>query len=133
MIKRTSLIFALSPLLTGAFLLLALNVLDPITTGPAGVLVVFSLIYAFWLSLLFVLLHFGISLVGKMLKKQNNKLGTKHLQLGAKKAYYLASVIAFVPVVLLAMRSFAQLRSMDVLLVVLLTAVASFFVLKRQQ
>jgi len=48
-----------------------------------------------------------------------------------KVSYYIASIIAFMPVLLLAMQSVNQLTIRDVLLVVLFTGLAIFYVSRR--
>ena len=48
-----------------------------------------------------------------------------------KSSYYIASIIAFAPVLLLAMQSVNQLTIGDVLLVVLFTGLAIFYIVRR--
>ena len=106
---------------------------NPSTAGPMGVLFVFLLLYFFWASLLFTLIHLSSVVLGK--SKIFRFLLSKSKHDGArfnwKSSYYIASIIAFVPVLLLALQSVNQLSPRDVLLVLLFTALAIFYVTRR--
>ena len=120
-----------APIVLGVGLLLVFQLTDPLTVGPAGILGVFLLIYLFALSVLFIALHFGVSWVSRYIARQRNDVRQRELRVGARKAYYIASLLAFAPVLLLAMRSFAELKIMDVALVLVLLGVVTFYILKR--
>lgn len=51
--------------------------------------------------------------------------------MGVRKAYYIASVLAFGPVLLLAMQSVGQLQPRDVILAASFLVIAIFYVVKR--
>ena len=120
-----------SPFLFAGVLFTVLSSTDPVVIGPGGVLAVFTLVYLFCLSIVFVLLHFGVSWVSRFVLKQRDVAHVQAFSIGVRKAYYIASVLAFAPVILLAMQSFAQLRWTDVLLVVVFMLVAVFYIIKR--
>ena len=103
---------------------------DPISIGPGGILVVFILLYLFFVSCLFILLHFGTSIFGRILLSRKT-VEQRQWHIGVQKSYYIASIIAFAPVCFLAMQSIGQLQIRDITLVLLLTAVAIFYVVKR--
>jgi len=88
-----------------------------------GIFVVFVFIYLFWVSSIFILLKIGSLLLSKMHHRVK--------QLESKRAYYVASVLAFVPVLILAMQSVGQLELKDLLLVAIFTIVAIFYIAKR--
>lgn len=120
-----------SPLLLTLLLLAVLQSTSPDTAGPVGVLAVFILIYLLALSLFFVVLHFGIAWLSHVIIAKNNNLSRGELKVGIRKAYYVASVLAFAPVALLAMRSFGQLQLGDIALVLALVGITVFYIIKR--
>ena len=121
---------ALSPLMVALLLYLTFQWTDPATVGPEGVLLVFGLVYLECLSIIFVLLRFVAPFTERLLRGQSpaKKLPRS---IGARRAYYIASVIAFAPVVLLAMHAFSQVQWMDVVLVAVLITVTTFYIVKR--
>lgn len=119
----------LIPLTAAALLLLTLNLTNPLTGGPAAILLVFILIYVLCTSLLFILLHIGVGMASKIWAKRS--VNVREWKIGVRRAYYVASVVAFGPVLILAMQSVGQLQVQDVLLVVALLGLAIFYVVKR--
>lgn len=107
------------------------NTTNPATIGPLGILFVFALLYIFWLSVFFVILHLGfivlrkLSIFDPLVTRQQSKSFRSHV------AYYIASILAFAPVLILAMQSVNQLTLRDVGLVILFVALMIFYVLKR--
>ena len=81
--------------------------------------------------MLSVVLRFGVYWVKRFLYRRKGLDVKRPLPFDAKKAYYVASVVAFAPVVLLALHAFSQLRWTDVVLVASLVTVATFYILKR--
>ncbi len=120
-----------SPLWFGLLLLFLLDTLNPLTSGPGGVLAVFVTIYLFTASILFIVLHVGVALFSKLLLKRKKTVTARSYRIGMKRAYYIASVVAFGPVLLLALNSVRQLRIIDVLLVALFLLLAIFYFSKR--
>lgn len=118
------------PFISAAGLFLILSLTDPLSAGPAGMLLVFFLIYLFCASMLFIFLHVGLRLASKLINTYS-KLTIKEWQLGVRKSYYIASVLAFGPVLLLAMQSVGQLQVRDVILTVAFLTIAIFYVIKR--
>lgn len=114
----------LLPVLALAALFFLLNNISPVDAGPLGIFAVFALLYLFWLGIFFTLLHGGIRLLSRFHK---TKIGT----MSATKAYYIASIVAFMPVMLLGMQSVGQLEVRDVILVVIFASLAIFFVFKK--
>ena len=115
--------------LVGLFILF--NVSNPVDIGPAGILSVFILIYLFFASCFFVLLHFGVGILSRLVAKRRT-IDHRHWQIGVHRAYYIASALAFAPVVLLAMNSVGQLQTRDVILVFVLEVLAIFYIVKRR-
>lgn len=121
----------LTPIVSLLMLFYIWNTTNPGTVGPLGILFVFILLYLFWASVFFIILHLGFSLFRKsslfhaLLSRRDNK------PFNWKLSYYVASIIAFMPVLLLAMQSVNQLTIGDVLLVFGFTGLAIFYVLRR--
>ena len=108
-------------------LLYVFNTFDPGRVGPVGILFIFILIYLISLGVFFFVLDVGLTFVLKIL----NKDGKKEKTVEFKKAYYIASIAAFLPVLMLGIQSVGQLQLTDVLLVVAFLSLAIFYVVKR--
>ena len=117
------------PILTVAILLYLWNTVNPSEATPGEILSVFVLLYAFCLSIFFLLARLSFKLYKRV--KLNKANDAARVQFKARKAYYVASVVAFFPVLLLAMQSIGQLKLNDVLLVGVLIVLAVFYVVKR--
>jgi len=122
----------LAPVAVLGLLYMIFQFTDPASVGPGGVLGVFVLIYIGCLSIVFIVLRFGLYWMKKILaiRKGSNFYGLPSM--GTRKAYYIASVLAFAPVTLLAMHAYSQLQFSDIGLVVLLVAVVTFYIVKRR-
>lgn len=125
------LLFA-SPFVIAGILYGIFQLTDPASIGPGGVLGVFILMYLGCLSVLFIVLRFGLYWTRKLLRLREGTVVSTTPAMGARKAYYVASVLAFAPVTFLAMHAYSQLQLTDVLLVILLMAVLTFYILKRR-
>ncbi len=103
-----------------------MNMTDP-TESVASILTAFILVYLLIASCLYIL----IDLFTRKNIPIEDEAATTQAVVRRRRAYYLASIIAFAPVCLLAMQSLNQLKLLDLVLVVSLTALAGFYVLKR--
>jgi len=127
--KIHNLIYIL-PVLAIIFLLLILNSTNPLDGGPVVILLVFILLYIVCAGLFFVLLNSGLRMASKLWARRKS-INAREWRIGVRRAYYIASVLAFGPVLLLAMQSVGQLQFRDVLLVFVLLSLAIFYVIKR--
>lgn len=131
--KLINLLLVLSPLLAMFGLYGIFNSTDPATIGPGGILGVFILMYIGCLSMIFVLLRFGIYWVVRLAKVRSKSVTSRTpVRMNTKKAYYVASVLGFAPVTLVAMHAFSELQWTDVFFVSVLLALVTFYVIKRQ-
>lgn len=121
----------LVPLFALGALLLLTNLTDPVSVGPGGILVVFMLVYIFWVGLFFTLLHLGLNLASKLVIRYRKAVTVRTYKMGVKKAYYIASALAFAPVLFLAMNSVGQLQPRDVGLVLVFMTLIIFYIVKR--
>lgn len=118
------------PLLVAAILLVIFSFASPIAIGPLGVLMVFGLLYLLFASSFFIVLHWGLMVSGQLVARRR-PINPRRWRLGERRAYYIASVLAFGPVMLLALNSVGQLKLQDVTLVTVLLALAVFYISKR--
>lgn len=121
----------LTPLVSVFLLLYIWNTTNPGTAGPLGILSVFVLLYLFWASIFFILLHLGFGLFKKTNLFRFFMSRRESKPFDWKLSYYIASIVAFMPVLLLAMQSVNQLSIGDILLVTLFTGLAIFYVIRR--
>lgn len=113
----------LLPILSFVGLTVLLNRTNPLDVGPAGILLVFGLVYVFISSSLYLLLTLVMMLIAYFVTIRPTS---------RRKLYYLASIIAFAPVFLLALNSIGQLELKDFVLVFCLVGLACFYVVKRR-
>lgn len=121
----------LIPLIALAAILLVTTMTDPISVGPGGILVLFLLVYIFWAGLFFTVIHLGIGLTSRFIIKYRKTVTVRSMQIGVRKAYYIASALAFAPVLFLAMNSLGQLQLRDVALVLVFMSLIIFYIVKR--
>ena len=118
------------PFVAAIALFMIFSLTNPISAGPAGMLLVFFLVYVLFASIFFIFLHAGIGFIAKILNRYRN-VNIREWRIGVRKSYYIASVLAFGPVLLLAMQSVGQLQLRDVILTVVFLGIAIFYVIKR--
>jgi hypothetical protein len=114
----------IAPIVCTALLLGVLYSSSPLAIGPAGILLVFGLIYAVLASLLYALLTMALAVAAYFSIKP---------QFSRKLLYYIASIVALAPVFLLALNSIGQLEVKDFILVILLVGLACFYVVRRSR
>lgn len=108
-------------------LTILLNTTDP-TKSVASILLAFLLIYVLIASVFYILIYL-VAL--RALERDTSPETEPRIRHKRQKAYYIASVVAFAPVCLLAMRSLSTLQPLDFVLVLFLTGLTVFYVLKR--
>ncbi len=128
--KLLKVMAVLLPFISIGSLFVIFNLSNPVDIGPGGILVVFVLIYLFFASSFFVIMHLGVRLLSRLVASRKS-IDHRHWTIEVRRAYYIASALAFTPVVLLAMQSVGQLQARDVLLVALLEILTIFYIVKR--
>ena len=116
-------IFATTGLVATILLMIMINLTTPLDIGPLGVLVFFTFVYLICLSVMV-----GVCRVFFTIRR---KTGKNKQKTGDKKSYYYGSVLAFVPVILIFMRSFGELNVLEVFLAACLAIVGCFYISKR--
>lgn len=116
------------PMASFIALLVLFNFFAP--DSPGVIFLVFVLMYLFYASSFFVLLRGGLVVFGRLLARRKS-IEPRQWRIGVRRAYYIASVLAFAPVSIAGMQSLGQLQARDVILLVVFEAVAIFYVIKR--
>lgn len=102
---------------------------SPSTAGPFGLLVIFITAYLSFMGLISFFL-FGIShLVANLLKGAAAKKPMRPMEF--RKAYYLSTVLAAAPVMLIGLQSVHQVGIYEFALVILFEIIACVYVSKR--
>jgi hypothetical protein len=102
-------------------LLAVLNVTNPLQAGPLSILAVFILLYVFIFSVLSALLHLFHAVL-KMIRPQSQSF---------RRGYYIASVLALAPVLLVALNTLGQLGMLEIILILLLVGLGCFYMVRR--
>lgn len=118
------------PVMLAAMLLVVLNVFDPLTVGVTGVLVVFMLIYFVFFSLLYVLLRSKVRPFSCILSRFKSNPYPHRKAMNRQRAYLVSSVLALVPIIMLAVGSFSSFGVWDILLIVVFIVVAVLYIQK---
>lgn len=119
--RKIGIIYVL-PVFLSILLFLVINSTSPLSSGPIGILTVFSVIYALSVALVIAIIHFaGVILRFFKIKKY----------LPTKKTYYAGSVIALWPVLILALNTLGRLDIGEIILVTVLTLVGCFYAARR--
>ena len=113
----------LAPVVVTGAIVVTMNAISPLSVGPAVVLFLFCLLYLWCLSILFAVLYAGSRLIARRAG------AVKAVQ--ARRAYYIASVVACLPVLLLGMASIGQIDVVSVGLAILFVALATFYIVRR--
>lgn len=115
-------------LIAAILLVVLVQSTTPSTTSPVSILAIFGLIYTLAFGVLTFFIYwasFGVAKIGKALSLRRLEA------LSIRRASMYALVVAFAPVILLAMQSVGAMSFTDVLLVVLFEAVALFYMWRR--
>lgn len=120
---------AISSIVAAVLLAVLLETTTPADVGPAGLLAVFFLLYVFLVGVITALswLLNRITVKVSRLVTVRKPLSTVSL----KKLYYLSSVLALGPVMMLAMKSIGSLGVYEIILVTLFLSIATLYVNKR--
>jgi len=113
-------------------LLLILQMTTPATIGPAGILVVFILMYLLALSVLTFLL-LAVNRIVTKVSNSGDKQVRQRDQLSVTQSYYYSSVMALAPVMLIGMQSVGGINVYGLILVVVFVVIACVYISKRSR
>lgn len=122
-------IIAASTVAAGIILIIMLQMTNPSTVGPLGLLAVFFLLYVVLLGGMTELLWIGSRAVQIVGRRFTAKRPPGRLSL--KRAYYFSTVLALGPTMALAMLSIGSFGVYEMLLIIVFLAVACLYVSKR--
>ena len=122
-------IIAASTLIAGIILIIMLQVTNPSTVGPLGLLAVFFLLYVIILGAFTELLWLGSYGVQTVGRRFTSKRPPGRLSLA--RAYYFSTVLALGPVMALAMKSIGSLGLYETVLIAVFIAVGTLYVSRR--
>jgi len=122
-------VITISSFFAAILLVLLLSNTTPTTVGPLGLLAVFFLFYVVLIGVVTMILLASSRLLSRVSKMVTIRKPLRPLTL--RRCYYLASVIALGPVMMLAMKSIGSLGIYEILLVGIFMAVAIFYVIRR--
>lgn len=124
-------IITIATVIAAALLIFVVTNISPTESGPAGILAVFFLLYVVFVGLFTALIRWS-SWIVRTIQRWAKFMRTKPPQeLSTQKAYYLASVVALAPVMLIGIGSVGQLAWYEVVLVGLFVAIGYFYIEKR--
>lgn len=109
------------PILCVVTLLLILNVSNPAESGPLLILVVFTIFYIFAACV-----FYGVS---RLLTSLSSKLF--RIKISKKKTAYLSCVLAFAPLLILALSTLGVVGVVEIALVFTLVGIGCFYVSRR--
>ena len=118
---RTAVIYA-APFAALIALGAVLNMTNPLESGPLVILVVFMLLYILILSALSAALH----LVGAVVR-----MVRPGRPFSLRRGYYMLTIIALAPVLLVALNTLGQLDALEIVLILILVGLGCFYVVRR--
>lgn len=126
---------AILMLLTGVALYFMLNMTNPSSAGPAGILAVLLLIYGFSFGLVCVLvsvLGYIYGLIRPHVDDETaSELIAKRYTARRKRDIALSAVFASVPILVISLNSIGRINALDIALIVATEAVATFYISKK--
>lgn len=122
-------IIAVSTVTAGILLLVMLQLTNPSTVGPLGLLAVFFLLYVIVLGAMTELLWAGSQFVQSIGQHVTSKRPPGSLSL--KRSYYYSTVLALGPIMALAMLSIGSFGIYEALLIAVFLGVALLYVSRR--
>ena len=116
-------------ILSGVSLLVLLSCTTPTSVGPLGILAFFVFVYLVCVGLVTGL----IFLIPKVISISPNhkKHLTRTKQISIKKSYYLGSVLALAPVLILAVQSFGGIGFLEFTLIIIFISLGCVLVVKH--
>jgi len=130
--KRVSwLMLALGLVAAVVGLLLFLNLTNPSSVGPLGILLVFVLIYAATFLALLLVVRLLAVIICAIRPVRETAVGQEKSRILQKRITFGVAALSFVPIFLISLNSIGQLKFVDVILIVAIEAVAMFYISRR--
>lgn len=113
-------------------LLTFVNISSPSTTGPGGILAVFFLLYLVLVGLITWIIY-GTNKLWSIVdaRARSRRLVPANWPRSLLKSYYMASIVALAPIILIAIGSVGDVHWYELGLVAMLVTIGIFYVQKR--
>ncbi len=108
-----------------------LNLTNPLTAGPAGVLLVFILIYCLSLACLVLLLKLGEFVFAMTSTQPRNAVMTDKIASFRHKGFLISTALALVPIFIISLNSIGNLEIKDIILIFIIEAILIFYIVRR--
>ena len=122
-------------LVAGIALFSLLQTTSPTSIGPAGILLIFVLMYVVTLGLLIIIFTNYTKIKIKIMHWRSNRHqehSTSYYRLySLERSYYYASVLALAPVMLIGMASINSISIFDIILVIIFVLMGCLYVTRR--
>jgi len=112
-------------------LVLLLNLTNPSSAGPLGILVIFGVIYGIGFSLLLLLIGLLEVIYRAIRPPAETVVGQEKSSATEKRLTLVAAALSFVPIFLISLNSIGQLDFKDVALIIIIEALAIFYIVRR--
>ena len=119
----------ISTAVAAVLLLLLLQVTNPSTAGPLGLLAVFFLVYVIVLGVITEVLWLGSRVFQVIARRFTSKRPPGRLSLA--RAYYFSTILALGPVIALAMLSIGSLGPYESILIVVFISIGFLYISRR--
>lgn len=130
--RRSIAIFSISVLaIASASLFFVLNLTNPSSGGPAGILLILFLVYALSfaiISLVALMVDYVFRLVVPRKASATAEIKLKRFY---RKLVIICAVLSAMPIFLIALNSIGQLRFIDIVLIMITESVAIFYAVYR--
>ena len=120
---------SITTVLSLCLLFVLLNVTNPSSAGPFGILVVFILAYMSSLGVVAFLVYWSMRLISYFSKPFMLKKPIERLSL--RRSYYYATVIAATPIMIIGLQSVGSIGVYELLLVIIFAAIGCLYISKR--
>ena len=130
--RRISLIaIVLGLLLSSIGLFLILNLTNPLSSGPFGILIVLGLIYLIVLTTLLILQRF-LEVVYHLTRPNKKNIANEHrARMLRRRTNLIIIAISLIPIFVVSMISIGQLNVIDVILIIVVEAILIFYIVRR--
>jgi len=112
-------------------LVLVTNLINPLGAGPAGILVVFTLVYVCTWSLLLLLVRL-LEIIYRLLRATSiTVVKEDKMRRWQRRSALIAAALSFIPIFLISLNSIGQLGFKDIALIIVIEILLIFYIIRR--
>jgi len=119
--RKLGIVVYFLPLVWLLLIIFILNITSPLMAGPAGILGIFCLFYACFVTCFYV--------VFLLLNKFGEKLKKRFIP--RSRIYIMSLIFGLAPIFMIALNSLGQLGLLELILILILVGLSSFYVSKK--